>query len=66
MINARTESLITKAVKRTGRGPVVKPDMLTLVLRGGCMPLQTDVLMTDLMASAVALRPQPDVRAIIP
>ena len=64
MINVRTKSLITKAVKKTGREPVVKPDMLTLVLRGGCMPLQIGVLMINLMASAVALRLQPDARPI--
>ena len=66
MINVRTKSLITKAVKKTGREPVVKPDMLTLVLRGGCMPLQIGVLMTNLMASAVALRLPQVVQAIIP
>ena len=66
MINVRTKSLITKAVKKTGRGPVVKPDMLTLVLPDGYMPLQTGVLMTNLMASAVALRLPQVVQAIIP
>ena len=66
MINARTESLITKAVKRTGRGPVVKPDMLTLVLPDGYMPLQTDALMTNHSVNAVALHLQLDVRPIIP
>ena len=66
MINARTESLITKAVKKTGREPVVKPDMLTLVLPDGYMPLQTDALMTNHSVNAVALHLQPDVRPIIP
>ena len=66
MINVRTKSLITKAVKKTGREPVVKPDMLTLVLPDGYMPLQTGVLMTNLMASAVALRLPQVVQAIIP
>ena len=66
MINVRTKSLITKAVKKTGREPVVKPDMLTLVLLDGYMPLQTNALMTNHSVNAVALHLQPDVRPIIP
>ena len=64
--NVRTASLITNNVKKTDRGLVGKPDMSTPVLRGACMLLQTDVLMTNLTASAVPLRPLPDARPIIP
>ena len=64
--NVRTESLITNNVKKTDRVPVGKPVMLTLVLRGGCMLLQTVVLMINLSASVVPLRPRPVVHPIIP
>ena len=62
--NVRTASLITNNVKRTGRGPAVKPVMSTPVLRGVCMQLQTGVLMINLSVSAVPLRPRPVVPAI--
>ena len=64
--NVRTASLITNNVKKTGRAPAVKPDMSTPVLRGGCMLLQTVVLMINLTASAVRLRLRPVVHPIIP
>ena len=66
MTNARTASLITKDVKKTDLVPVGNQDMSIPVLRGGFMPQQTAVLMTSLTASAVRLRPRPDVRTIIP
>ena len=64
--NVRTASLITNNVKKTGRALVGKPDMSIPLRRGGCMPLQTVVLMINLTASAVPLRPLPDARPIIP
>ena len=64
--SVRTASLITNNVKKTGRAPAVKPDMSTPVLRGGCMLLQTVVLMINLTASAVRLRLRPVVHPIIP
>ena len=64
--NVRTASLITNNVKKTGRAPAVKPDMSTPVLPDGYMLLQTVVLMINLTASAVPLRPLPDARPIIP
>ena len=64
--NVRTESFITNNVKKTDRALVGKPVMLTLVLRGGCMLLQTVVSGTVPTASAVRLRPRPVVHPIIP
>ena len=64
--NVRTASLITNNVKKTGRALVGKPDMSTPVLPDGYMLLQTVVLMINLTASAVPLRPLPDARPIIP
>ena len=64
--NVRTESLITNNVKKTDRAPVGKPVMLTLVLRGGCMLLQTVASGTVPTASAVPLRPRTVVHPIIP
>ena len=62
--NARTVNLITKAVKKTDRGPVVNLVMSIPVLRDGCMQPQTGVLMIILTANAVPLLLLPDVRAI--
>ena len=64
MDSARTASLITNNVKKTDHVLVGKPDMSIPVRRGGCMLLQTVVLMINLMASAVTMRLQKDVRAI--
>ena len=64
--NVRTESLITNNIKKTDRAPVGKPIMLTLVLRGGCMLLQTVVSGILLTASAVPLRLRTVVHPIIP
>ena len=64
--SVRTASLITNNVKKTGRVPVVSPDMSTHVRRGGYMLRQTAVLMTCLTASAVRLRLRPVVHPIIP
>ena len=64
--SVRTASLITNNVKKTGRAPAVKPDMSTPVLRGGCMLLQTVASGTVPTASAVPLRPRPDVRPAMP
>ena len=64
--NVRTESLITNNAKRTDRGLVANQVSSTHVLREGCMPPQTVVLMINLTANAVQLRPLPDARPIIP
>ena len=66
MTNVRTVNLTTNNVKRTALVPAVKPDMSTRVLRGVCMPLQTDVLMTNHSVNAVPLRLQPDARPAMP
>ena len=64
--SVRTASLITNNVKKTGRVPVVSPDMSTPVRQDVCMLLQTDVSGTVLMANAAPLRLRPVVRPIIP
>ena len=64
--NVRTESLITNNVKKTDRVPVGKPVMSIHVLPDGYMLLQTVVLMINLSASVVRLRPRPVVHPIIP
>ena len=64
--SVRTENLITNNVKKTGRVPVVSPDMSTPVRQDVCMLLQTDVSGTVLMANAAPLRLRPVVRLIIP
>ena len=64
--NVQTVNLIINNVKKTDHVPVVNKVMSIPVLRGGCMQLQTVVLMTILTANAVPLRPLPVVRPIIP
>ena len=66
MTNVRTVNLTTKDVKKTALVPVGKQDMSTRVLRGVCMPLQTDVLMTSHSVNAVPLRLQPVARPAMP
>ena len=65
MINVRTENLIIKDVKKTGRELVVKAVMSTPALRDGFMQHQTAVRGILLMVNAVPHRPLPDVRPII-
>ena len=65
MINVRTENLIIKDVKKTGREPVVRAAMSTPVLRDGFMQHQTVVRGIILTANAVPLLLRPDVRPII-
>ena len=62
MNNVRTDSLIIKDVRKTGRELVVNKDMSTLVLRDGFMQLQTAARGILLMVNAVPHRPLPDVR----
>ena len=64
--NARTESLITNNVKKTGRGLVANLVMSTPVLPDACMRPQTVVLMTILMANAVLLHLPPAALPITP
>ena len=64
MNNVRTDSLIIKDVRKTGRELVVNKDMSTLVLRDGFMQLQTAVRGILLMVNAARRRPLPDVRLI--
>ena len=64
--NVRTANLITKAVKKTDRGLVVKLVTSTPVLRGGCMQLQTAANGILLTANAVLHHRQPAVRAVMP
>ena len=63
--NVRTENLITKVVKKTGREPAVNKVMSTPVLRAGFMQHQTAVRGIILTANAVLLQLPPDVRPII-
>ena len=63
--NVRTENLIIKVVKKTGREPAVNKDMSTLVLRDGFMQRQTVVRGIVLTANVVPLLLPPDVRPII-
>ena len=65
MINVRTENLITKVVKKTGRELVVNKAMSILVLRDGFMQRQTVVRGIILTANVVPLLLPPDVRPII-
>ena len=64
--SVRTASLITNNVKKTDLVLVGKPVMSILVLRGGCMLLQTVASGTVPTASAVPLRPRPVVPATMP
>ena len=65
MINARTENLITRGVKKTGRELVVRAVMSILVLRDGFMPPLTVVRGIILTVNAVPLLLLPVVRPII-
>ena len=65
MINVRTENLITKDVKKTGRELVVRVVMSTPVLRDAFMQHQTAVHGIILTVNAVPLLRPPDVRPII-
>ena len=65
MINVRTENLITKDVKKTGREPAVNKVMSTPVLRDGFMLRQTVVRGIILTVNAVPLLLLPVVRPII-
>ena len=62
--NVRTENLIIKDVKKTGRELVVKAVMSTLVLRDGFMQPPTAARGILLMVNAVPHRPLPVVRPI--
>ena len=64
MINVRTENLIIKDVKKTGRELVVKAVMSTLVLRDGFMQPPTAARGILPMVNAVPHRPLPVVRPI--
>ena len=66
MDSARTASLITNNVKKTGRALVGKPDMSILVLRGGCIKDPNSVSGILLMALVVPLRLRPVVPATMP
>ena len=63
--NVRTANLITRVVKKTGRGLVVNKVMSTLVLRDAFTQRQTVVRGIALTANAVPLLLLPDVRPII-
>ena len=63
--NVRTVNLITRVVKKTGRGLVVNKAMSTLVLRDGCINRQTVVRGIALTVNAVPLRRRRVVRLII-
>ena len=63
---ARTESLITNNVKKTGRALVANLVMSTPVLPDVCMQPQTGVLMTILTANAVPLHLLLAARAVMP
>ena len=65
MINVRTENLIIKDVKKTGRELVVNKVMSTLVLRDACINRRTVVRGIILMVNAVPLLLLPVVRRII-
>ena len=65
MTNVRTANLITKVVKKTGRGPVVNKVMSTLVLRDACINRRTVVRGIVLMVNVVPLRRRRVVRRII-
>ena len=62
MNNVRTDSLIIKDVRKTGRELVVNKDMSTLVLRDGFMQPPTVVRGILLTVNAVRHHPLPDVR----
>ena len=62
MINVRTENLIIKDVKKTGRELVAKAVMSTPALRDGFMQHQTVVRGIIRTANAVPLLRLPDVR----
>ena len=64
MINVRTENLITRDVKKTGRELVVRAAMSTLVLRDVYINQLTAVRGIILMVNAVPLLRLPDVRPI--
>ena len=63
--NVRTANLITKVVKKTGRGPAVNKAMSTLVLRDGCINRQTVARGIALTVNVVLLRRRQVVRLII-
>ena len=63
--NVRTENLITKVVRKTGREPVVNRVMSTPVLRDGCINRQTVARGIILTVNAVPLLLPPVVRPII-
>ena len=65
MINVRTENLITKVVKKTGRELVVRAAMSTPALQDVCINQLTAVRGIILMVNAVLLLRLPDVRRII-
>ena len=62
MNNVRTDSLIIKDVRKTGREPAVNRVMSTPVRPDGFTLLQTGVLMILLTVNAVPHPPLPDVR----
>ena len=62
MNNVRTDSLIIKDVRKTGREPAVNRVMSTPVRPDGFTLLQTAVRGILLMVNAVPHRPLPDVR----
>ena len=65
MINVRTENLITRDVKKTGRELVVRAAMSTPALRDVCINQLTAVRGIILTVNAVLMLSPKDVRRII-